>query len=139
MLWSILSVVAKGGESMAHILIVEDEEAVRFLVRRILQSAGHSVDEARTGAEALRMIDESEAPIDLIILDLWMPNMNGFEFLDDLKLRPFYPPVILLTADDASAKRRLNQHEAISGQIIKPFDRKAMLDMIHRVLSASAG
>ena len=62
-----------------HVLVVDDEEDVRNVVSRAVESAGMRVDTASNGLEALNILDDEN--IDLIILDLLMPEMDGFEFL----------------------------------------------------------
>jgi CheY-like chemotaxis protein len=122
----------RGKPNMAHILIVEDEHLMRFLIRKVLESAGKTVEEAGDGLEALTALDQSDHPVDLILLDIQMPRMNGFEFLSVLKRRHPYPPVISLTAHWNKIPADLNP--ALSGHLTKPFSRKKLLDAVHSAL-----
>ena len=79
-------------------LIVDDEESARDIVSRMVESAGMSVATAENGSEALEIL--SEVDIDLVILDLLMPTMNGFEFLSVFNTTPMAtrPPVLVYSA-----------------------------------------
>jgi len=91
-------------------LLIEDDEAARTMMRGILDSDGWQVYEAENGRIALDLIDEA-AP-DLILLDLMMPEMDGFEFLEALRSHPNHQSriVVVVTAADLSDEdhRRLN-------------------------------
>src|SRR5262245_30350506 len=83
---------------MAHILIVDDQQHVRLLVKLALEAHPYTFSEATDRLEALQLLDQTITPVNLILLDLLMPNLDGFEFLAILQRRPVRPPVILLTA-----------------------------------------
>lgn len=77
------------------ILVVEDEEVVRGLIRRILEAEGYTVVEARDGAEALRLCtDRPDEPIDLLLTDLVIPELTGPELA--ASLRSFWPDLSVL-------------------------------------------
>jgi CheY-like chemotaxis protein len=107
--WTRLSaVLAK--HRRGRILLVEDDAPTRELVRRMLERAGWTVDEAENGRVALERL--AAATPGLILLDLMMPEMDGFEFLQVLRQREGWRaiPVVVLTAKDLTAedRRRLN-------------------------------
>src|SRR5439155_6808587 len=80
-----------------YILVADDEAAIRFMIGELLLSEGYEVREARNGREALALmcLDVPE----LIVLDLMMPVMNGFEFLQMLpEAGPSSPPILAITA-----------------------------------------
>jgi CheY-like chemotaxis protein len=111
--WARLSaVLARHRRDVApgRILLVEDDAATRELVRRMLERAGWTVDEAEHGRAALERL--AVATPGIILLDLMMPEMDGFEFLQALRQREAWRgiPVIVLTAKDLTAedRRRLN-------------------------------
>ncbi|MGD2147752.1 MAG: GAF domain-containing protein [Anaerolineae bacterium] len=89
------------------VLVVEDEAATRELLRRVLEAEGWSVAEAENGRVALDRVAEQRP--DLILLDLMMPEMDGFEFMDELHQREGWGriPVVVVTAKDLSAADRL--------------------------------
>jgi threonine synthase len=100
-------------ERFHHILIVDDQPEVRQLIRRILQSQGnYRLSEARDGAQALSLASK-EKP-DLIILDLMMPEMDGFTVVDNLHANPdtTHIPIVIVTAKELTSieKRHLNGH-----------------------------
>ncbi len=92
------------------ILIVDDEDDARDRIARIIREAGWSTEEAENGVAALARLDEVDP--DLILLDLVMPEMDGFAFLDALRARPEgpAPAIVVLTAKDLTLedRRRLN-------------------------------
>ena len=78
---------------MAHILLIEDTEAVRGLFRAILEQAGYVVREASTGSEGIRLF--RERPSDVVITDMYMPDGDGFEVMRTLR-REVPPPKIIV-------------------------------------------
>jgi CheY-like chemotaxis protein len=120
---------------MAHILIVDDQQHVRFLVKRVLETEQHSVTEASDGLQALQLLD-AKTHFDLILLDLKMPNLDGFEFLSLLRLRPIRIPVVIVSA-------LWNPSDLvdypISGYLPKPFNRQKLLDIVRQLLRAQTG
>ncbi len=100
----------RSGAKEPRVLVVEDDEITRAMMRGILGDDGWQVYEAENGRVALDIIDEA-AP-NLILLDLMMPEMDGFEFLEALRSRPdrLMAPVVVITAADLSEEdhRRLN-------------------------------
>jgi signal transduction histidine kinase/CheY-like chemotaxis protein len=89
--------------SAALVFLVEDDAAARSAIRRLLEKLGLGVAEASNGLEGLQWLDGHDAPA-LILLDLMMPVMDGFEFLEELQRRPklAHVPVVVLTAKELS-------------------------------------
>ncbi len=118
-------------------LVVEDDPVTRGMVRQMLEADGWSVEEAENGKVALRKVRQS--PPDLIVLDLMMPEMDGFEFAAELRSRDTWReiPILVLTAKDLSDddRRRLNGH--ILGVVRKgTIAREELLREIQRALAA---
>lgn len=115
---------------MKNILIIEDDVSTRQILQLSLQHAGYEVATADNGYDALEYLSEAKHMPSLILLDLVMPGMNGFEFrkeqLADKKLAKI--PVILLTANNhyQDHKERLQAHEFLN----KPVDIKDLLYVI---------
>jgi CheY-like chemotaxis protein len=107
-----LGAVLARHRSQRPILVVDDDPALRELLRRTLEREGYAVLEADDGRAALARIEERLPG--LILLDLMMPHMNGFELLTELRARPEWRgiPVVVVTAKDLTAeeRQRLNGH-----------------------------
>jgi CheY-like chemotaxis protein len=122
---------------MAHILIVDDQQHVRFLVKRVLEAQQHTVTEASDGIEALQLLDKMPpSPFDLILLDLLMPKLDGYEFLGRLRLRGVQPPVVIVTALWKPAPGVSDY--PISGHLSKPFTRQKLIEIVQEILHAQA-
>ena len=108
---------------MARVLVVDDAADIRLLLQTILVSAGHTVAQAPGGAEALAELVREPAGFDLVVLDLQMPVMDGWDTLARIRgnRRTADTPVILCTvkssAEDVSRAWRL----AADGYLVKPF------------------
>lgn len=121
---------------MKTILVAEDRDASRELIRTVLESCGYRVVEAADGKEALLRAEEVQA--DLVILDLYMPHANGFEVLSQLRLREGYQrtPVIALTASAMNGDRERALAAGFSDFISKPVNLKALRLEIARFLES---
>jgi PAS domain S-box-containing protein len=115
------------------VLIVEDDEVTREMVRQMLEQEGWIVTEAENGRAALARVDESIP--DLILLDLMMPEMDGFEFAAELRRRETGrdTPILVMTALDLSAEDRLRLNGHVLGILQKgSYSREALLAEIRR-------
>ena len=119
---------------MAHILVVDDEPHIRFLIRKVLETVGHSIFEAGSGEGALDILETHPDPFELIILDVRMPYMNGFEFIRILQRQSVNIPVIIVTAHGDTAPEAV-AHQ-VSGHLLKPFGRQKLIDMVSNALVA---
>ena len=125
-------------DAPARVLVVEDDEPTRELVRRTLESSGHTVLEAEHGRAALDTLDrigpEEEAP-DVVVLDLMMPVMDGFEFLRRLRGHPIHAdlPVLIATARVLSEGER-DELTRMARKIVEKnaYTRQELLDQIDR-------
>jgi len=119
----------------SHLLIVDDEEAMRSNLCEVLRSEGYRVSEAPGGAEALEIMDH-ELP-DLVLLDLRMPGMDGMKVLEVLNER--YPdlPVIMLTAHGTSEASIRAMKLGAYDYAEKPFELEELLIIIQRALDYS--
>jgi adenylate cyclase len=117
----------------AHVLVVEDDETTRTMMRRMLVSEGCLVSEAVNGKRALERISD-ERP-DMILLDLMMPEMNGFEFLQKLRGDPEIAdiPVIVVTAADLSEADRAELNGGVEEVLQKSeLNREHLLNEVRR-------
>src|SRR5688500_9556738 len=119
-----------GQEAQAkQILVVDDASDTAGALATLLEFEGYEVRTARDGAEALRSV-HAGAP-DLILLDLWMPVMNGWEFLRALRSLPgehSRVPVVVMTADSRAAKQDL----PVQKLMLKPLDLDTVLSVVRQ-------
>jgi CheY-like chemotaxis protein len=123
-----------GQHPAARVLVVDDDRTARHVTRTVLMKAGFHVRVAKDGAEAIGRL--RAAPFDLMLLDVWMPRMDGLAVLDRLKRLKHRPKVIVLTSDDApeTLLRAIRQR---AHQIVhKPIEPLALLSLVRDVISA---
>jgi len=121
---------------MAKILIIEDEANIIDILSLIMQTAGHETIAAFGGEEGLQLAQE-KLP-DLILLDLMMPNVDGYEVIDRLKenSQTSSIPVIVITAlipYKPSEKLKLSKSN-IADYVVKPFDTAVLVEKINKAL-----
>ncbi len=120
---------------MARILVIDDDQPILELLRRILEREGHDVFEATNGNEGIRIAFQE--PLDLVITDIVMPEKEGLETIKELKYEfpdlrilaisgggPFNPDMFLEIAEKFGAMRSMT----------KPFTRQQLLDMVEELL-----
>ncbi|MBI3011531.1 MAG: response regulator [Candidatus Omnitrophica bacterium] len=117
-----------------RVLVIDDERKVRELLREALEHRGYEVLTAAGGPEALEQLKHE--PVDLILLDLMMPVMDGYEFYHVLKEDPRTKdvPVIIVTAKGDRKDRRLGLEPATYNYVVKPFQLEDLLSKMHDVL-----
>jgi CheY-like chemotaxis protein len=115
---------------MARVLIVEDDESIRQLVAYALGDEGHEIDEAVDGRTALAVI--ALRPPDVIVLDMKMPGMDGWEFARTYRQQygDRTPMIVFTAATDAAARAAEVGAEAI---VSKPFDLDALIERVSQV------
>ncbi|MBC2607174.1 response regulator [Pelagicoccus albus] len=119
---------------MKTIITVDDASTIRKMVGFTLKSAGHNVVEAADGMEALNTL--KQRPVDLVITDVNMPNMNGIDLTRQLRALPNYrsTPIILLTTETDPAKKSAGRAAGATGWIVKPFSQDQLLAIVSKVL-----
>jgi CheY-like chemotaxis protein len=103
------------------LLLVEDEAAVRASARRLLERHGYTVIEARHGADALRIVEAGDRPIDLVLTDLVMPEMGGRELVERLRARHPSLKVLYMSGYSERAVTVDGVMPAGTGFVEKPF------------------
>ncbi|MBI3579053.1 MAG: response regulator [Ignavibacteriales bacterium] len=117
-----------------HILIVDDEPAWLKLMGRTLRDAGYLVKEADSGSAALTALQKYKP--DLIVSDLRMPDMNGFDLLDHIKKLPKLSatPVVFLSAIDDFHAKKVAQELGAVACIPKPIDKDEVVSLLKKYL-----
>jgi two-component system response regulator (stage 0 sporulation protein F) len=120
---------------MATILIIDDEQSIRDLLREVLEKAGHRVIEARDGREGLTLY--SQQPVDLVIMDLLMPDTDGLEAT--LQLTREYVDAKIIAMTGAQGDRNFLDVAKLFGArrtFEKPFDINKLIQAVKEELAA---
>ena len=120
----------------AEVLVVEDEDDVRRLVRVLLERAGHTVAEASNGVEALRRVQAVQP--DLVVLDVTMPELDGWQTLE--RIRDLSDvPVLMLTARAGELDKVRGLKAGADDYVTKPFGRQELLARVEALLRRTSG
>lgn len=116
---------------MARILIIDDDEAVRDGLRRLLESEGHQVEEAADGSQALRRFAGS--PADVVFTDIFMPHMDGLEFV--MRVRETFPeaPIVAMSGGghlEAGPVLQAAEALGVVRSLAKPLTREAVREAL---------
>ena len=110
---------------MFHILVVDDEKNTRLLLRAILEAEHYTVSTAENGEEALDIMDREH--IDLVILDIMMPKMDGYEFTRTLRENRSNLPILMASAKYLPEDKHKGFIVGTDDYITKPIDEEEML------------
>jgi DNA-binding response OmpR family regulator len=120
----------------ARVLVVDDDEDIRLLLRELLERAGYSVDAAENGRAGLRLLF-ANAP-SLVILDVTMPDMDGYQTLE--RIRDLSDvPVMMLTARNQELQKVRGLTAGADDYVAKPFGRQELLARVQALLRRSGG
>ena len=117
---------------MFHILVVDDDKHTRMLLRAILENANYTVSAAENGEEALDVLDREH--IDLVVLDVMMPKMNGYEFTKIIRNGNDALPILMVTAKALPADEKQGFLVGTDDYITKPIDEEKLLLRIKALL-----
>ncbi|MBR5496939.1 MAG: response regulator transcription factor [Clostridia bacterium] len=120
---------------MLRIMIVDDNENTRKLTQAVLKQHGYDTVCAGDGMEGLEMMDKVH--VDLIILDVMMPNMNGFEFTRTLRECGWDTPILMVTAKESHLDKKEGFLAGTDDYMVKPVDDEEMLLRIAALLRRS--
>jgi two-component system, OmpR family, response regulator len=120
----------------AQILVVEDEENISFVVTAALRLSGFDVVEARQGCDGLRVALAGDPP-DLIVVDVMLPDIDGFEVCRRLRAAGVGAPVVFLTARDSTADRVRGLTIGGDDYLVKPFSVEELVARVRVVLRRS--
>ena len=116
------------------VMIVEDAPTVREMVSFTLKSAGYEVVEAEDGADAAGKLDGQA--LDMLVVDLNMPKMDGFELIKKARANQAYKsvPIIILTIEADNTKKQKAKAIGANGWITKPFKPNQLLEVVKKVI-----
>lgn len=117
---------------MFRILVVDDDRHTRMLLEAILKSENYTVFTAKDGEEALDVMDREH--IDLVVLDIMMPKMDGYEFTETLRESDNNLPILMVSAKQLPADKRKGFLVGTDDYITKPIDEEEMLLRIKALL-----
>ena len=124
---------------MARVLVVDDDPVIRELLVVNLEIEGHETVTAQDGAEALEAV--AARPPDLLLLDVMMPTLSGWQVAERLKSDPATAaiPIVLLTARAMEADVRKGSSLGVERYVTKPFDPMDLMDVCSELLAAREG
>jgi two-component system chemotaxis response regulator CheY len=116
------------------ILVVDDSESIREVVGYTLEQEGYRVIRGTNGKDALTRFNESE--IDMVITDLYMPEMDGLEFIREIRKsdQNKHIPILFLTTESQLQKKEEARQAGATGWIVKPFVPDKLIVAVKRVL-----
>ena len=117
---------------MFHILVVDDDKNTRRLMQAVLQAEGYAVTAAENGVDALSAMEHES--IDLVVLDIMMPRMDGYEFTKTLRAADNNLPILMVSAKQLPADRRQGFLVGTDDYMTKPIDEEEMLLRIKALL-----
>lgn len=117
---------------MAHILIVDDEQSIRDVIKMTLQLENYTFQEAVDGQEALDFIEKEH--FDLILLDIMLPVKDGYQVLQEMKCKHIDVPILFLTAKVSVQDRVMGLKLGAEDYVVKPFEPIELLARIEVIL-----
>jgi CheY-like chemotaxis protein/anti-sigma regulatory factor (Ser/Thr protein kinase) len=119
---------------MEKILVVDDDRTTRHVLQKVLAGAGFGASIAKDGMEALDLLQKRR--FDLLLLDVWMPRMNGLDLLARLRSRKTRPRVVIMTSDDAPGTLLEAVRQQAFRYVHKPIEATALLQTVRETLKA---
>jgi len=115
---------------MASILVIDDDSGVRGVLKLILERAGHKVYDAGFGREGLDLLAKN--PVDLVLVDVEMPGLSGFDVCRSIKSNPLLSSiaVVIMTGRPSDEGKARALAEGALTLLVKPFDRRTLLEGI---------
>lgn len=115
------------------VLVVDDSVAIRQSISFILTEAGYNVIQAEDGMDGLNKLPNP--PVDVIVTDVNMPNMDGISFVKKVRENQDYKfvPILVLTTESQGSKMEDGKKAGATGWIVKPFDAEKLLSVIRKV------
>jgi two-component system chemotaxis response regulator CheY len=116
------------------LLCIDDSPTIRALVHKALEPAGYEIHDAENGKVAL---DAADPSFDIYLVDVHMPEMDGFQFVEALKARGELAgkPVVFLTTESSEEKKTRGKELGVNGWIVKPFEPEALTKVVSMLTS----
>ena len=115
-------------------MVVDNEPDIVDLTRTVLELGGYNVVAAHSGEECLRKLEQEE--VDLVLLDIMMPGMSGWDVFNRINKRSSNIKVAFLSVLEISDKRKqVLLDEGLADYIMKPFDKDTLLDRVDRIMA----
>lgn len=121
-------------ESQKHILVVDDEEHLAIGIKYNLEAEGYRVTTVNNGTSALERVGDDADPIDLIVLDLMLPGMSGYEVCEKVRQAGKFMPILMLSARTLSEDRTRGFDVGANQYLVKPFELGELLSRIKNLL-----
>ena len=119
---------------MKKIMVVDNEPDIVDLTRTVLELGGYQVVTAYSGEECLRRLEKEK--VDLVLLDIMMPGMSGWDVFNRINKKPGNIKVAFLSVLEISDKRKqVLLDEGLADYIMKPFDKDSLLDRIDKIMA----
>lgn len=120
------------------VLVVDDDRAIRLVLRTALERRGYQIIESRDGGEALAVLEADEQSISLVISDVGMPCIDGIELVEALERRRSTVPVILTSGRHTPSCLTEAVRSRIAGFVAKPFSLEQMLSAVDTAIMGQA-
>ncbi len=122
------------GREMKKILVVDNEPDIVDLTRTVLELGGYQVITAYSGEECMRLLEKEK--VDLVLLDIMMPGMSGWDVFNRIKKKSTQIKVAFMSVLEISDKRKqVLLDEGLADYIMKPFDKETLLNRVDKVLT----
>ncbi len=121
---------------MAKILVTDDEQKIREMIRKYAEFEGFSVEEAKDGFDAVSKCEKED--FDLIVMDVMMPGLDGFSAVKEIKKKKPNMPVIMLSALGEEYDKIHGFDLGVDDYVVKPFSTKELMMRIHAILKRTS-
>ncbi len=118
-----------------HILVVDDEEHLAVGIKFNLEAEGFNVSTVGEGVAALKIIEDESNPVDLVVLDLMLPGMSGYEVCEQIRDNGRHMPVLMLSARTLSEDRTRGFDVGASQYLVKPFELEELISRVKNLLA----
>ena len=119
---------------MYHLLVVDDEAKIRMLIRKYAEFEGHTVTEAENGMEAVELCRKDPKQFDLIIMDVMMPELDGFSAVAEIR-KVSSAPVLMLSARGEEYDRIHGFELGVDDYVVKPFSPKELMMRVNAIMN----